>query len=195
MEMNRSSPSLVGLDSNAPTKLTADACIIHRMYSSRGEVYGPQESARSNLSDQSNSGLSDETTPEDVPIESGIDDGRNDLGSGCVKSSCGDISFQVSSSSPRELQTGTFHLHVYLEKSSEYSETYTHASIKANHLPSKSIHREQDFVAIMLALGEEKVLLCRDYAKDQRPRITIRDDHRGVVNVSFTWHRATPERT
>jgi hypothetical protein len=113
------------------------------MYTSRGEVCGPQESARSDLFDQSNSGLSDETTHEDVPIESGVDDGRNDLGSGCSKSSCGDISFQVSSSSPRELQIGTFHLHVYLEKSSKYSEAYMHASIKANHLPSKYIHGER----------------------------------------------------
>lgn len=195
LEMIRSSPPFVGPNSNAATELTADTCIIHGMYSSRGEVHALQGSFRSNFSDQSNSISSHETILKDLPIKGSADDDRNDLASGCAESSWGDISFEVSPSSPRELQVGTFQLHVYLEKSSEDSKPYTHGSIKANYLPSKSIHTEPESEAIMLVPGEERVLLCRDYARDQGPQIIIEDDHGGVVNISCTWHRAIQQRT
>jgi hypothetical protein len=195
LEMTGSSMSFVGSNSNAVTGLTADTCIIHKLYSSRGEVHALQGSFRSNPSDQSNRFSSDETIFKEGSIESGIDDGRYDLASRCAGSSRGHVSSEVSSSSAKELQVGSFHLHVYLEKSSGNSKAYTHANIEANYIPSKSIHREQYSAAIMFAPGEERVLLCRDYARDQGPQITIGDDHRGVVNIFCTWHRATLEKT
>jgi len=156
--------------------------------------YSHQEESRS-LSDQEKSIRHGETAFKHVPIESAIESSSDNLASVRAGLSGEDTSCEVRSSSPRELRVGPFYLYVYLEESPEDIKAYTHASIRAKYLPLGSGHGDQASRAIVLAPGEERVLLCRDYAGAQRPQIMIGDDHCGAVTISCKWHHAIVERT